>query len=451
MASQGSRQKVVGDYKLERRLGSGSFASVFLAQHVRFSEKQVAIKAISRSKLNKKLEANLQKEIFILQDMQHENIVQLYETHQTKKHIYLVMEYCAGGDLHMLLRKQGVLGIATVRSFMTQLATGMKYLWCRNLIHRDLKPQNLLLTDRTTQATLKIADFGFATQLGAAAMAETMCGSPLYMAPEVLDGQCYDAKADLWSAGTILFEMIAGKPPYSGNSPRELLQNIQKRRFKFPHDTIKAPQDCVDLLEKLLRANPVERIPFQDFYDHTFFSGSPSDRHVGGTGKNTQDNLSSSHSSNDSSLPASDSSGDSIFGASSGFFLTENDDDDGKSSPKKEKDDAWEMIPSATDADFGSEKKIISKEYSTIAQLVRFSGELWKRAEFVGHFARSMSNDECGPFMEQAHDMNFNGAHLLVAQKLLNKMLEILTQALNAIQHVKKHGRRFLKRSSKTN
>ncbi|CAN0390520.1 unnamed protein product, partial [Discosporangium mesarthrocarpum] len=93
---------------------------------------------------------------------------------------------------------------------------GLLFLWSKSLVHRDLKPQNLLLSSPSVTATLKIADFGFARHLEQASMAETICGSPLYMAPEILRGQKYDAKADLWSVGTILYEMLAGAPPFGG-------------------------------------------------------------------------------------------------------------------------------------------------------------------------------------------------------------------------------------------
>jgi serine/threonine protein kinase len=176
-------------------------------------------------------------------------------TQKTDNHIYLMLEYCEAGDLQKHIKAHGRLSEAAAQVFMTHLAAGLKFLWDRNLIHRDLKPQNLLLTargapyvpppvqyigsgganlnDRSTAAAahqqqpqllLKIADFGFARHLATATMAETLCGSPLYMAPEILQGRKYDAKADLWSVGTILFEMIIGRPPFGGTNQFELLR-----------------------------------------------------------------------------------------------------------------------------------------------------------------------------------------------------------------------------------
>ena len=112
---------------------------------------------------------------------------------------------------------------------LQQLALGLAHMRTRNLIHRDLKPQNLLLSSMAPTAILKIADFGFARYMQQQDLAETLCGSPLYMAPEILRFQKYDAKADLWSVGAILFEMLVGKPPFSGANHVQLLKNIDSK------------------------------------------------------------------------------------------------------------------------------------------------------------------------------------------------------------------------------
>ena len=279
-------KKRVGDYELVRKLGSGSFATVFKAQHFKYSDKIVAVKAISTNKLNAKLQENLETEIGILDKLSHPNIVRLYGIHKSPRHIYLFMEYCNGGDLHRFIRKNTRLSQDTSRQFMSQITKGMSYLWSKNLIHRDLKPQNILLTIRANTASLKIADFGFARHLAVAAMAETLCGSPLYMAPEILRFQKYDAKADLWSAGTILFEMLTGKPPFVGANPQELLRNIEQNELRFPQD-IEIEQSGIDLLRQLLRRNPVERITFEEFFTSPFLSSAAE----GNPNEEEEDNL----------------------------------------------------------------------------------------------------------------------------------------------------------------
>ncbi len=142
-------------------------------------------------------------------------------------------------------------------------------------LQRDLKPQNLLLSDNTPQAVLKIADFGFARHLQQQELANTLCGSPLYMAPEILKSQQYDAKADLWSVGTILYELVVGRPPYNGSNHIVLLQNIERNEARIPATIAKhLSPACIDLIYSLLERNPVQRISFEEFFNHPFLAAT---------------------------------------------------------------------------------------------------------------------------------------------------------------------------------
>ncbi|KAL7468008.1 hypothetical protein ACHAXS_008230 [Conticribra weissflogii] len=313
--------KMAAGYILQEKLGSGSFANVYKgirpkesnpsnhAENHRSSAEVVAIKAISRSskKLTKKVLDNLDMEIAILQTYRHPNIVALHHVQKTQHHLYLILEYCGGGDLQRLIRsrKTGRLSERLTRRLVRDLSAGLGFLWGKELVHRDIKPQNLLLTGdlpaeelatdppkdedeedqepglersgggRQTDGPgsptaekfmLKIADFGFARHLGGVDLAETMCGSPLYMAPEILLGERYDAKADLWSVGTVLFEMIAGKPPFNGQNHMDLLKNIQRQAVRLPTD-VRVSKECVHLLRILLARKPTTRANFQSFFD----------------------------------------------------------------------------------------------------------------------------------------------------------------------------------------
>jgi serine/threonine-protein kinase ULK/ATG1 len=226
------------------------------------------------------------------------------------------MEYCALGDLSLFIKRRdtlanhrytrdmiakypnprvGALNEVVVRHFLKQLSSALKFLRDRNLIHRDIKPQNLLLCPPPTSyrngvpqivpfkgsddsytpvagldslPMLKIADFGFARSLPSTSLAETLCGSPLYMAPEILRYEKYDAKADLWSVGTVLYEMVVGKPPFRASNHVELLRKIEKGedRIRFPEE-IEASNDIKGLIRGLLKRNPVERMTFRDFFE----------------------------------------------------------------------------------------------------------------------------------------------------------------------------------------
>lgn len=303
---------IVGD------IGKGSFATVYKGYHEE-TGRQVAIKTVKRDILTAKLFDNLQSEIQILKSLSHRHITRLIDIVRAEKNIYLIMEYCAGGDLTNYIKKRGrVEGLEyvpspgappqyyphprtgglneiVVRSFLRQLARALKFLRNRNLIHRDIKPQNLLLNppqaDELARGhplgvpTLKVADFGFARSLPNAMMAETLCGSPLYMAPEILRYEKYDAKADLWSVGAVLYEMAVGKPPFRAQNHVELLKKIEHTRaIKFPdeepgagsgvNDNPPVPDDVKKLIRALLKRNPAERASFDEFFSSTALAKS---------------------------------------------------------------------------------------------------------------------------------------------------------------------------------
>lgn len=267
------------------------------------------------SKLNKKLKDNLTSEIAILKGLHHPHIVALIDCKESTAHIHLVMEYCALGDLSYFIKKRdtvgnnpmtrdmmqkypnprvGGLNEVVVRHFLQQLSSALSFLRSQNLIHRDVKPQNLLLNPSPlyyekekpemmpfavddnsllpvcgikSLPMLKIADFGFARSLPSTSLAETLCGSPLYMAPEILRYEKYDAKADLWSVGTVLYEMVTGKPPFRASNHVELLRRIEKGedRIKFP-DEILVSEAMKKLIRSLLKRDPKERSSFPDFF-----------------------------------------------------------------------------------------------------------------------------------------------------------------------------------------
>lgn len=310
-------------------IGRGSFATVYKGYRSK-TRVPIAIKAVSRQKLTSKLLENLESEINILKVINHRNIVALTDCFKNDTHIYLVMEYCSGSDLSVYIKQRG--NISTLdfvpkagssmallptneegkiywphpptggldervtRSFLGQLAQAIKFLRAQDLMHRDIKPQNLLLQPATETEVaeghpygipvLKVADFGFARILPAAAMAETLCGSPLYMAPEILRYEKYDAKADLWSVGAVLFEMSVGRPPFRANNHVELLRRIEKSNDKivFPDEkerdskssdetSIPVSSDIKALIRALLKRKPSDRMGFDDFFNCGVWDG----------------------------------------------------------------------------------------------------------------------------------------------------------------------------------
>ncbi|CAG7880730.1 serine/threonine-protein kinase ATG1c isoform X1 [Brassica rapa] len=290
--------RVVGDYLVGRQIGSGSFSVVSEARH-RVHGTHVAIKEIAMGRLNKKLQESLMSEIYILRRINHPNIIRLIDMIESPGKVHLVLEYCRGGDLSVFIQSRGSVPETIAKHFMVQLAAGLQVLRDNNIIHRDLKPQNLLLSTDGNDADLKIADFGFARSLQPRRLAETLCGSPLYMAPEIMQLQKYDAKADLWSVGAILFQLVTGTTPFTGNSQIQLLQNILRSTgLQFPADCRDLSLDCVDLCQKLLRIDPVERLTFEEFFNHPFLSDRQSyDFSRSRLGSRTMDGFLSSGSS----------------------------------------------------------------------------------------------------------------------------------------------------------
>lgn len=274
---------------------------------------------MQRAKLNRKLLDNLESEIHILKKLNHPHIVALTDCKKTDKYIHLIMEFCSVGDLSVIIKKRDRLvsihpalesmvqdyppiagsGLheVVVRHFLKQLASALEYLRKDGLVHRDVKPQNLLLdpppgwngsigdqqfplegsralVGLPSLPILKLADFGFARVLPATSLAETLCGSPLYMAPEILRYEKYDATADLWSVGTVLYEMIVGRPPFRAPNHVDLLRKIETKmdQIDFP-SACTASEDIRGLVRALLKRNPLERMSFQEFFDHPVVRG----------------------------------------------------------------------------------------------------------------------------------------------------------------------------------
>ncbi|XP_063222174.1 serine/threonine-protein kinase unc-51 isoform X2 [Bacillus rossius redtenbacheri] len=273
--------EIVGDYEYSNKdlIGHGAFAVVFKGRHRKNPSYVVAIKSITKKNLAKSQNL-LGKEIKILKELtelHHENVVALLDCKETSHNVFLVMEFCNGGDLADYLGVKGTLSEDTIRLFLVQLAGAMRALHAKGIVHRDLKPQNILLSHSGGKACpqpheirLKIADFGFARFLQDGVMAATLCGSPMYMAPEVIMSLQYDAKADLWSLGTIVFQCLTGKAPFQAQTPQALKQFYEKNSNLAPKIPAGTSPELTDLLNGLLRRNARDRLPFDSFFNHPF-------------------------------------------------------------------------------------------------------------------------------------------------------------------------------------
>uniref|UniRef100_A0A7N8Y6E9 non-specific serine/threonine protein kinase n=1 Tax=Mastacembelus armatus TaxID=205130 RepID=A0A7N8Y6E9_9TELE len=240
--------ETVGKFEFSRKdlIGHGAFAVVFKGRHREKHDWEVAVKCINKKNLAKS-QTLLGKEIKILK---------------------VSLLYCNGGDLADYLHSKGTLSEDTIRVFLQQIAGAMRVLQAKGIIHRDLKPQNILLSyppgrkSHSNNTCIKIADFGFARHLQNNMMAATLCGSPMYMAPEVIMSQNYDAKADLWSIGTIVFQCLTGKAPFQASSPQDLRLFYEKNKNLTPNIPRETSSHLRQLLLGLLQRNHKDRIDF---------------------------------------------------------------------------------------------------------------------------------------------------------------------------------------------
>lgn len=189
------------EYEVKERLGGEPpFTVVWRAVH-RPTGQVVAVKRVQVSGITRTLRECLECELSFLASARHPNIIGLLDVIRGDGCIFLVLEFCAGGDLAAFIKQNGRLHEPIVRKFMIQLGSGLSVLHSNHIIHRDLKPENILLSIPTSDAVLKIADFGLSRVVHPGDYADVVCGSPLYMAPEIMKFQNYDDKVDMWSVG----------------------------------------------------------------------------------------------------------------------------------------------------------------------------------------------------------------------------------------------------------
>ena len=281
----------VDDLTLTKSLGKGAFGEVFLTQK-KGSKELFATKRLDRAFSEKpeniKLLAN---EITLLKKINHPNIVRLIELKKTKSHCYIVMEYCNGGDLSGCLKKYKAaykrpFSEEIVQYIMRQVVNGINFLHSNKIIHRDLKLDNILVTfpsenDKKSlnmmKATAKIIDFGFATKLQAAKsnLTYTILGTPSNMAPQILEQmeqrtpnrQGYDEKVDIWSLGTLCYEMLVGHMAFCASSMQELSKKVKQGSYSLPTNLSK---EVVSFIDSMLKADPNKRLSARDLLKHDF-------------------------------------------------------------------------------------------------------------------------------------------------------------------------------------
>jgi len=245
-------------YELGKVLGRGAF-SVVKEGIRKATGKKYAVKCISKKLIDKKEMALLEREIDIMKKLQHPNIIQLMEVVDEPETLYLVLEYASGGELFDAIVNRGFYSEADAAKLIRQILEAILFVHNHGIAHRDLKPENLLLLGDGQEDFLKIADFGLSKDFGQEQL-QTSCGTPDYVAPEVLMGEVYDMSVDIWSIGVISYVLLCGFPPFYGETQKELFENIMGGKYDFPEpEWASVSDEGKQFIKKMLVVNPEDR------------------------------------------------------------------------------------------------------------------------------------------------------------------------------------------------
>ena len=259
------KNDTIGDFKIGPIIGQGTFSKVCQGIHIPTGEK-VAIKILPKNQIKEKNDKiRIEKEIFLQKKLHHQNIIQQYSVLDTDSSIYIITEYCSGGELFdYIVSKRRLQEIEACRIFQ-QLINGLEYIHKQKICHRDLKPENLLFDSKHN---LKIADFGLSNDYIFGRLS-TPCGSPCYAAPEMVTGRkYYGDTVDIWSSGIVLYSMVCGYLPFEDDNQTVLFHKIAKGLFSLPSFL---SNSCKDLIKNILVTNPNKRYGFEEIKKHPWF------------------------------------------------------------------------------------------------------------------------------------------------------------------------------------
>ena len=240
-------------------IGKGTFSKVYIGYKKNAEEKKYAIKKIYR-KTNQKYVKYLNLEIEIMNKLKHKNIIKLYDTIYTEKHVFLILELC-DTDLYTYIHNN-IITEKDTQFIVKQIIEAIKYIMDNNIVHRDLKPHNILINEDTKE--IKLCDFGFAREFKDTLLTDTVCGSPLYMAPELLQNQKYNIKSDIWSLGIIMYEIVMKNHPFKSNNISDLMHKINNNKPILTNSSFS--NECKELIRDLLIVDYTKRLDWNDIF-----------------------------------------------------------------------------------------------------------------------------------------------------------------------------------------
>ena len=260
----------ISDFILIKELGVGSYGRVILVQH-KLTQAKYAIKCIDkRNKVNIEEKPYFRREIEIMYRVHHPNVVKLFGHFEDNKYCYFIMEYIPGGNIYNLVPKNGIKTVSTktIVSIVKDVISAVYFLHHMNppIIHRDIKPENVVL-DQNMQA--KLTDFGWSNYMQGDMKRTTVCGTPVYLAPEIINNTGHDEKVDIWCIGVLLFELLTGISPFQGNDVQTIKYNINRLRIAWPREM---DRDAVDFIKRTLKFRPEERMTLEQMLLHPFIT-----------------------------------------------------------------------------------------------------------------------------------------------------------------------------------
>jgi len=258
---EGCKEKTFREvYQLNARLKSGSFATVCRGTH-RATNKKIAVKCVLRKDLPPSDDAAIYDEVLILSTLRHTYICPLIDFFEERECYFLIMELMSGGDLFDRIGKNKSYTENDARDLCRKMLESVRYCHENSVAHCDMKPKNLLLVSDDDDVQMKLADFGFATRVYQPGSLTKQCGTPFFVAPEVLMRTPYDQQSDMWSCGVIMFLLLGGDLPFMGRSQKELFRNIVMGRYEFEENGwANISEEAKDLVRKLLITDPLQRL-----------------------------------------------------------------------------------------------------------------------------------------------------------------------------------------------
>ena len=257
-------------------IGKGAFGEVWKVSQ-KMTGKIYVIKVMDKSAIKEqRLIDQINREIEIMYKLNHPHVIRLINHFEDDEKFYLIMPYASKGQLYSLLRRQVRFDQRTAAQYMREVIEAVRYIhsFSPKIIHRDIKPENLLLDDNYR---VLLSDFGWSNFLDDNEYRKTFCGTPEYLSPEMAKKEGHNEMVDIWALGVLMFEFLAGYAPFSGSNPKELYANIKKLKINWPVDF---PPLAKNLITKILKLNPNERLSLEEILDHAWFTQNPPLRHV---------------------------------------------------------------------------------------------------------------------------------------------------------------------------